>query len=179
MKRTLFSLVLVSIFAGLFSSCDDDVLTQDFSITLYKEFVVNTADTLFSVADILDAGAQSEDITKYSDHIEDFVLEKVTYELTAFNGTPDQVALLGTIDVADTNGTNRTNLTSLSNVNLSSLLNTETELPLNAGGTSFLVNNLKTDPFAVKVFMDGNANKGPLDFTVKFRFYVKMKAKIV
>jgi len=179
MKKNIFGLAVIIMLVGLFSSCDDDVLTQDFGITLSQVFVVNTADSVFALDTVLDAGAQSEDITKYSDNIEDFVLEKVTYELTAFGGTPDQTAVVGTIDVADTNGTNRINLTGLANVNLASLLNTETELPLNQSGAEFLAGRLKASPFAAKVFLDGEANHGPLSFTVKFRFYVKMKAKIV
>lgn len=178
MKKNILGLALVVMLVGLFSSCEDDILTQDFGITLSQDFVVTTTDSVFALDTILDAGAQSEDITKYSDNIEDFILEKVTYELTAFAGTPDQTAVVGTIDVADTNGTNQTNLTSLANVNLMSLLNNETELPLNQTGATFLTNQLKASPFAAKVLLAGEANHGPLSFTVKFRFYVKMKAKI-
>jgi hypothetical protein len=178
MKKNILGLTFIVMLVGLFSSCDEDILTQDFTIPLTQEFVVNTTDSIFAIDTLLDAAAQSEDITKYTDNIEDFILEKVTYELTAFVGAPDQTAVIGTIDVADTNGTNQVNLTSLANVNLMSLLNNETELPLNQAGATFLANQLKASPFAAKVILSGAANKAPLNFTVKFKFYVKMKAKI-
>lgn len=177
--KILFLAMLGVLFVFSNSCKDDDILTQDFNIVLSKSFDVNQADTIISINQLLDAVAESDEISKYSDHIEDFTLEKVTYVLTAFTGPADQNIINATLDVAEKTGANRTNLANISNVNLASLMGNETQLSLNQAGTNLVTAKLGKDPWAINIYFDGNANKGPLDFAVKFRFYIKMKAKII
>ena len=165
---------------GFVNCKKNNILTQDFSITLTQDYVINNVnDTVFSGFQILDAAAQNSDLDKYKDHIQDLTLTKVTYSLVSFTGPADQVLLHGAIDIADTAGVNRTNLTSMSNVNLHGLLNNETELTLNQTSVTWLTNRIKNSPHAVKVFYSGNVNKKPLNFTIRLKLYVTMKAELL
>lgn len=172
--------VVIAGLVVLTTSCDDDdILTQDFNVTLSKEFVVNSSDTNLLVFDTLDASAESDVITRYGDHIQDLTLQKVTYEVTAHTGPADQKLIAAFLDVAERNGQNRTNLSSVSNVNLASALNSETQLYLEQAGIDLAKTNLKSDPWSIAVFFTGVTNTAPIDFTVKFRFYIKIKAEII
>lgn len=181
MKTRILFFIVLAISAIGFNSCkEDSVLSQDFDLVLYQDFTVNNVnDTIFTGEKLLDAASQSSDFDKYKEHIEDITLTKITYFLTAFNGPADQELLNGAISIADTNGTNLTGLTSMANVNLAGLLNNETELTLSQAGVTMLTDRVKNSPNAVKVIYSGNVNKKPLDFTIKLRFYIKMKAKIL
>lgn len=180
MKIKFLFLLALAVASISFNSCnEDEVLSQDFDVVLYQDFTVNNAnDTVFTGEQLLDAVAQNSDIEKYKDHIEDITLTKVTYFLTAFNGAADQELITGAIDVADTSGANRVNLTSMANVNLASLLNNETQLTLNQGGMDLIGNRIQNAPHAIRVYYGGSLNKKPIDFTIRLRFYITMKAKI-
>ena len=181
MKIRLYLFIALAFTAFSFNSCnEDEVLSQDFEVVLHSDFTVNnTTDTTFSGEQLLDAAAQNSDIEKYKDHIEDMTLTKVTYFLTAFNGAADQELITGAIDVADTTGANRVTLTSMANANLSSLLNNETQLTLNQAGMTLIGERIQNAPHAIRVYYTGSVNKKPLDFTIRVRYYLTMKAKII
>ncbi len=181
MKIKIVSIIVLTLIVLGFSTCkQDEILSQDFDVVLYQDITVNNPnDSIFTGAQLLDAAAQSSDFDKYKDHIEDISLTKITYFLTAFNGPADQQLLNGAIDIADTSGINRINLTSMTNAGLASLLNNETELTLNQPAVTWLNNRVKYTPHAIKVYFSGNVNKKPLDFTIKIRYYLKMKVSIL
>ena len=181
MKTKLFAFGIMILTIVMFNGCNkDNLLTKDIDLILNQDFTVNNVnDTIFTGIKLLDASAQSSDIETYKDHIENLSITKITYLLSAFNGPTDQQLLHGQIDLTDTAEANPVNLASMTNVLLSSLLNTETELQYNAAGQTFLIDKLKNSPHALKVSYLGNLNKKPLDFTIRLKIYVKMKVKIV
>jgi hypothetical protein len=181
MKNKLLFLVAFVFAAVTFSSCnEDEILSQDFEVVLHSDFTVNnTTDTIFTGEQLLDAAAQNSDIEKYKEHIEDMTLTKVTYFLTAFNGAADQELITGAIDVADTSGANRVNLTGMMNTNMASLLNNETQLTLNQAGMTLIGERIQNAPHALRVYYNGSVNKKPLDFTIRVKYYLTMKAKII
>ena len=181
MKTKLIILASFLAITGFFSGCQEDsLLSTNFETVLYQDFIVtNVNDTLFTVDTVVDASAQSSDIEKYKDNIEDVTTTKVTYLLTDFSGDTTQTLLEGSLNVANEDGTNSTALTSMNNVVLKSLLNNETELTLNQAAAQQLGNLVLNTPHRFSVSALGRTDKKPLNFTIRVRFYLKIKAKVL
>ncbi len=181
MKTKILLFVLLFPAFILMNSCqEDELLSTSFSVVLTQDFIVsNTADSVFVKDTLLDASAQSGDIEKYKDRIQQVSLTRVSYLLTAFNGADDQELSQGNIVISDTGGTNSMLLTTLSQVNLKALWNNETDLTVNQPAVELLGNLVKDAPHAFRVHAEGVMNKKPLDFTIRIRFHLTIKAGVL
>ncbi|MCX6273351.1 MAG: hypothetical protein NTU44_19445 [Bacteroidetes bacterium] len=181
MKTKNLFMILLLVSAGFFTGCQkDSLLSTNFEVVLYQDFVVTSVnDTLFARDTVLDASAQSTDIEKYKDNIQEVSLTKVAYFLTNFSGDTTQKLLEGHVAVANEDGTNTTSLTSMNNVVLKSLLNNETILTIDPTGATNLGTLVLNAPHRFKVSAFGRTDKKPLDFTIRIKFYLKIKAKVI
>ncbi|MHC1706843.1 MAG: hypothetical protein AB9842_04885 [Bacteroidales bacterium] len=177
-RPLLFAGLILSAFT--FNSCEDDVLTTDFSVTLSQDFVVTEInDSVFIKDTIVDATDQSGDIEKYKEQIETVSVEKVTYLLTSFTGDNTHELETGVLTLSDTAGANAQNIVQLSNVNLMNLLNNETELAVNTGAAELLSTLVKESPHTFKLHTEGQVNKTAFDFTIRIKIYLNIKAKVL
>lgn len=180
MKRKIIGIGVFLMSVVIFSGCDDEILTTDFTVTLSQDFVVTEVNDSVYVKDTLvDAADQSGDIEKYKDQIEKVTVEKVTYLLTSFTGDNTFELQNGVISLSDITGVNTKNIVQLSNVNLMNLLNNETQLPADTSAVSLLATLVKNAPHQFKLHADGELNKTAFDFTLRLKIYLTIKAKVM
>ncbi len=83
------------------------------------------------------------------------------------------------LDIADSDGKNKVNLGSFSNVNLSSAKEIETDLVFDANTANTLGGFMKQSPNKVTVYYSGTVNQAPVYFTLKVKFYSKIKTRLI
>ena len=177
MKIRIFAAVVFMGAAMAFQSCEDsDLLDVNETFTYEHEITVFTTDTTYMEIDTVDLAAQSSLIDQYGDKIKNIEIQEVKYWLTAFAGDDDQEIIEASLKVAAPDGSGEEIISSIENVVLATLLNNETELPVNETGLDRMEALIKVPPHTFRLAYNTSANKGPLNFTVKFRFKIKMTA---
>ena len=180
MKIRLLTLILALTAAPFMNSCDEDITSIDFDVVLSQDFTINEpTGATWEDDTIIDASAQSQDISDYSDRIQDVTLQKVTYQLTYFNGDPAQVMTHGEIYIGDGNGANVMTLAEADNITLQTLLNNETTLSVQQTAVDKIKEYVKNPPHKMWAKMEGTVNAPPTDLVVKVKFYLKIKAKVL
>lgn len=171
-------LFFMAIFAGMFllQGCEDDLLDVTESFTYETEMVVSSNDLTYSTSEIIDLAADVELINKYGDKIKNIEIEEVKYWLIAFNGSAEQKIVNATLEVADENGADPKTVATIADVLLQPLVNTPTDLTLNQDGINKLADLIENPPHKFKLAFTTTCNEVPLDFTVKFKFTIKMTA---
>ncbi|OYU65132.1 MAG: hypothetical protein CFE22_15245 [Cytophagaceae bacterium BCCC1] len=115
---------------------------------------------------------------KYKKKLNSIVITRVTYTVTNFKGTPTQTASMS-FDVSDSNGGGKATIGSYSNVNLSSLVDKETDMVLNQAGAATLAGYMLTSPNKFNVSYVGSVNQSPVKFDVKIKFYYTAKTRLI
>jgi hypothetical protein len=110
--------------------------------------------------------------------LSDINISRVTYTISNFDGPNTQIAN-ATFDIADSNGGNKVNLGSFSNINLASIEDKETDLVYDSNAASKLENFLIQAPNKVTVYYNGTVNQAPVKFTLKLKFYSKIKTRLI
>lgn len=177
MRFKLFPLLLI---AGLFvfTSCEDDLLdiTEDFYYT--SEMQVFTTDTVMMVSEVVDMTDQSDLINEYKDKIQEIEITEVKYWLTAHEGSETQEIIESTLKVAAADGSGEELIASIEDKVLANLLGEENaaDLAVEQSGIDRLASLMKDEPYTFQLQYNTACNEGPLNFTVKFQFKVKMTA---
>ncbi|MBX2899150.1 MAG: hypothetical protein KF775_05855 [Cyclobacteriaceae bacterium] len=166
--KHLFSVALV-LCISTFTSCDlfdkaDDV---NFDVDVPLNFVVNISEVLtFSDEALLNAKTNS-DVAKYASKIESFKVNKITYSIEGSNASSQTFS--GSLVIAEGGQT----LGTLTNVAVTNTL--ETDLPVNVDGLNALASKLLDDKEEL-VRVAGLFSDGSVNFTLKLRFYLTIKA---
>ena len=178
-KYTFFLFMLLSAFS--FSACDEEnLLTKDIYLTLPVEYVINEPTSItWNDSILLDAIAQSSELEDYANVIQNVILDKATYQITAFNGPAGQMLSNGNIDIADENGNNRMTLLNMNNVDIANVVGQEIEAPVSDTAATVLVNLIKNTPHKAMVYSDGAVNNAPIDMTVKLLLYLTVKVELL
>ncbi|MFW5706122.1 MAG: hypothetical protein ACOCX8_03880 [Bacteroidota bacterium] len=177
MKIRIFAALAFLASAMAFQSCEDsDLLDVNETFTYEHEMMVFTTDTTYTEIDTINLAEHSSVIDQYGDKIKNIEIEEVKYWLTAFAGDDDQKIMESSLKVAAPDGSGEETISSIENVVLATLLNKETELPVNETGLDRMETLIKDPPHTFRLNYNTSANKGPLSFTVKFRFKIKMTA---
>lgn len=171
MKKYIFIALVL-----LLASCKD-FPTLSFKTSNEMSFDVNKTGTQYSGSKLLDP-TSDETFNKYLNKLSDLTITRVTYTITNFNGPSTQIAN-ASLDVADSGGNNKVNLGSFSNINLASAKDIETDLVYDANAASKLEDFLKQAPNKVTVYYSGTVNQAPVAFTLKVKFYSKIKTRII
>ncbi len=177
MKLKVFFLLLL---AGLFvfTSCEDDLLdiTEEFYYS--SEMQVFTTDTAMMVTEVVDMTAQSDLIDQYKDKIQEIEITEVKYWLTDHNGSETQEIIESTLKVAAQDGSGEELIATIENQVLADILYEEnsTELTVEQSGIDRMATLIKEEPYTFQLQYNTACNEGPLNFTVKFQFKVKMTA---
>lgn len=180
MKTRILILLFTLSAMPLLNGCDEDITSVDFDVILSQDFPINEpTGTTWEKDTVIDASAQSDDISTYSDRIEQVTVQKVTYQLTFFAGDSAQVMTHGEIYIGDPNGGNMMTLAEADNVTLLNLLNNETILPVQQATVSQIMNYIKNAPHKMWAKMEGTVNAPPTNLIVKVKFYLKIKAKVL
>ncbi len=158
------------------ASCKD-FPTLSFKTSNEMSFDVNKTGTQYNGSKLLDP-TSDETFNKYLNKLSDLNITRVTYTITNFNGPSTQVAN-ASFDVADSEGNNKVNLGSFSNINLASAKDIETDLVYDADAANKLEGFLKQAPNKVMVYYSGTVNQAPVNFTLKVKFYSKIKTRII
>lgn len=177
MKTRLISFLIALTGVLFLQSCEDDLL--DFTKTFdyeYEVTVLTTTDTTFSQVTVVDLAAQEELITTYGDKIKTIEVQEVKYWLTAFNGDDDQAIIESSLKVANEDGTDQKTITTVQDQDLKPLLNSETDLEVFQEGVDKMAGLIKEPPHKLQLSYNTSCNKAPLNFTVKFKFTIKMVA---
>lgn len=174
------SRILVSLFAiaGLFllNSCEDDLLniTEDFYYE--QEIQIFTTDSVMTSAEVVDMAAYSDLIEQYGDNIKDIEISDVSYWITFFEGDDDQEIIISKLSVANEDGSDPVMIAEIANQNLLSLVDNETELPVNQAGVDRMADLIKNSPHIFQLAYDTQCNKAPLNFKIKFKFKITLTA---
>jgi hypothetical protein len=138
---------------------------------------VNKTGTQYSGTKLLDPTTDAT-FNKYLKKLSDINISRVTYTISNFDGPNTQIAN-ATFDIADSNGGNKVNLGSFSNINLASIEDKETDLVYDSNAASKLENFLIQAPNKVTVYYNGTVNQAPVKFTLKLKFYSKIKTRLI
>ena len=160
----------------MLQSCEDSLLDVNQTFTYSNEFQVISVDSVFSITEVVDLGAQDSLIAEYGDKIKEINIKEVKYWLTAFEGTDDQTIIEAILKVADETGGGLQNIATITNQNLKVLLNTPTPLTVNQDAINSLQELIKNAPHTFQLGYNNSCNTAPLNFTVKFEFTIEMVA---
>lgn len=160
-------LIITSCKKGLFD------VTEDFYLS--STIIVDGNNAAFDADVLLNAIADNDMIDKYASHIKSIEITEVRYYVSYFNGSMNQQINNGTLSCADENGNNKFAIATISNVNLSNATS-ETTLPFDANAIASLSDLIKNDPHNAMLYLSGDVNETPIDFSVVFKFKVKMVA---
>jgi hypothetical protein len=170
----------ISIFAvlGLFllNSCEDDLLDINESFYYEQEIQVFTTDSVMNSTVVVNMADYEDLIDEYGDKIKDIEISDVKYWLTQFEGDADQEIIISNVMVADADGSDPILIAEIANQNLSALLDTQTELPVNQAGLDKMSDLIQNPPHMFQLIYDTQCNKAPLNFTVKFQFNIALTA---
>ena len=171
-KAIVFGIVLVVFVIS--PACEKLDVSYEFFIE--QEIEVVSSSKEFNVEEILNASDASSYIKDYGDNIKTIDILDVTYQLTRFNGPDDQQINTATLKVSDENGGGPVEISTVTNVNLLNALNNVQPLQVNPAGVDRLAALIKAPPHTAMLTLVGNANEGPMDIKVLFRFKVVMVA---
>lgn len=172
--KSIFSILLL-IALGTISSCDlldkaDDV---SFDVTVPLTFLIdenadNPSGMAYSDTQLLDATSDPE-VAKYASKIKEFTVKKVTYTISPGADPSTVIFTNGALKVSSTGKT----IASATSVSLTNTA--ETELTADTAGFNELASKLLDDKQEI-ILMNGTLSKTPVAFTVKFTFYITIKA---
>lgn len=175
MKTLYIKSLLLTTFLFIFLSCED-LVDAVFEFYLEQEFVVDSSTKDFDKNYIIDATDQSSNIQEYSDNIKEIEILDVKYRLTSFNGPDGQKINTAKLTVSDTGGAGAEEIATVTDEDLQFLLTNEKTLIPNQAGINRFAALIKAPPHQAMLNLAGDANEAPLDFTVLFRFRIKMTA---
>jgi len=176
MKKTIFALLMAV--AGIFAlqSCEDSLLDFSQTLTYTYEVPVASADSVFSITELIDLASQDSIINEYGSKIKEINIIEVKYWLTAFEGDADQSIIQATLKIADENNAGEQIITTINNQNLQALLNTPTVLDVNQDAINSMQDLIKNSPHKFTLSFANSCNKAPLNFKVKFEFKYELVA---
>lgn len=177
----VFSLIVMVSFTTLFVACDllDDADDIDFDATLEQSINVTEASTGTNVnyaeTIILDA-TDDPDIDEYKDKITGFTINKVSYQITGFDGTAG-TTFTGTLSFGDASLATSTVSATITNLNLQTANSSGQifDLTISQADVDKVAALLKDDK-AVKIYLDGVLSNTPLYCTVRVILEVTVKA---
>lgn len=176
MKSKLFLLLMAAATLFMVYSCEDDLLDITETFEYEAEMVILTDQTTYTIMQDIDLADSVELINEYGDKIKDIEIEEVTYWITAFNGTGEQILTEATLMVANLGGDDPKVIAALEDKVLMDLVDTPTDLEVNDEGVDRLAMLIEQPPHSFKLTFTSEANEGPLDFTAHFKFKFKMTA---
>lgn len=175
MKPTI--LLLMAAMAMLWmQSCESDVLDISESFTYENEFTVYSTDTVSTIVQTVDMAAQSSIINEYGNKIKSIEVTGVTYWLVMHQGSDDQKIVEAHLQVSDLSDQGIATIATVTDVNLSQMVDNPQNLPVQQGGIDRMEELIKNSPHSFKLTYTNACNEAPLDFTVKFRYTIKMTA---
>jgi len=177
MKRVTLLMAFI-LLALVLTGC---TLTKDFEFDIEREFDVTHPHSTYSTVEDVDATESSSDFEKYKEDLEDLELQAAYYTVTYNGNSSTQTVTHAVLSVDEMGGTTPIELSHVDNINLDSVLNTETKLTVNSDGEDKLIKLLEKSPYSARFTFDGTVTEEPVDFKVKFRlrFKVTYKKKII
>jgi hypothetical protein len=176
MKAKMFLLLMAAATLFMVYSCEDDLLDITETFEYEAEMVILTDQTTYTITQDIDLADSVDLINEYSDKIKNIEIEEVTYWITAFNGTEEQVLTEATLIVANLSGDDPKVIAAIEDKMLMDLVDTPTDLEVNQEGVDRLAALIETPPHSFKLTFTSEANEGPMDFTAHFKFKFKMTA---
>ena len=177
-KRKLPVFLLLTMVGLLMISCNKDALDVTEEFDLRTSIVVSDNHADFVGEHLLDALAESEMIDNYASVIKSIEIIEVTYYVSDLTGTITQQINSGTLEVADPDGANSMVISTMQNVNLMQAT-TEQTIVFDQAAIDKLASLIKNDPHQAMVYLRGDVNETPVDFTVVVNFRVKMVAGVL
>lgn len=147
-----------------------------FDLPQEMNFDINQSGSTYNGTKVIDPST-NEQFKKNTDKIKDITVERVTYTISNFDGTNTQTAN-ASFDVADGSGNGKVNVGSFNNLNIASMVSKETDLTASPASITALSGFMKASPFKVTVYYSGSVNQAPAKFSLKLKFYTKVKATL-
>lgn len=172
MKKLILTIV-VALLIPLIYSCDKLDSLREFDINTQTEYVLYF--TIFeedpqTINEDFFITINDQDILDNLDNIEEWKVNKVTYQVVTYDGMPD-IILNGTFSLGSAN-------VSISNANLYNLFinGTESTLDLTDDELVALANDLKSI-FTLYGNINGSVSDKPVYFNLQLKFDVTARAK--
>jgi hypothetical protein len=174
MKKAIFLSIIFLTVLSLNIGCDTLDVTED--ITLEIDFHAMSAVADFTASELIDADSLSSVIEEYSNLIKDIEVKEATYQITAVDISNAATKInSATLTVADESGAGEKVITSLTNIDIV-VMPVAAALTLDPEGVARFEELIKNNPHRALMKNSGTADGSPIDFTVKFKFKVKMTA---
>jgi hypothetical protein len=175
MKPTIL-LLMVAMSMLWLQSCESDVLDISETFTYENEFTIYSTDTVSTIVQTVDMAAQSSIIKDYGNKIKSIEITDVTYWLVMHQGSDDQKIVEGSLQISDLSDQGMATIATIANVNLSQMVDNPQNLPVQQAGIDRMEELIKNSPHSFKLTYTNACNEAPLNFTVKFRYTIKMTA---
>lgn len=170
--KQLLSFFSILALTAFISGC---TVTKDFGFDIDYTLPVNQpTGTTYSTSVTVKGSDHSSDFDKYKSDISNVDVESATYTIVSSDPkSPTQELLNATLKVADLNGGTEVIVGTVSNINLTTAVGTETNLPLTEDGKQKIEDQLRGSDGAATFTFSGTANETPITFTVKFKLHLK------
>ena len=172
----IFGISALTAVLVFFTSCNKLDVNEEFELKATIEVQGNNAQ--FSGEELLDALSESDLIEQYSSHIKSIEVIEVRYLVTYLNGSATQQINAGTLEVANADGSDAMVISTVNNVNLMQAM-TEGSLVFDQAAVDKLAGLIKSEPHQAMIYLRGDVNETPVDFTVVVKFKVKMVAEVI
>lgn len=172
MKQLVQFLSLLA-FTAFIGGC---TVTKDFGFDIDYDMAVNEtgSGTTYATSATVKASDYSSDFDKYKEDISNVDIESATYTiLSSVPKSPAQQIINATLTVADLKGGTPVLVGTVSNINLTTALGVETDLPLTDEGKQKIEDQLRGSDGAAIFTFSGSTNEMPIIFTVKFKLNLK------
>ena len=174
MKKGIFLSILFILALTINIGCEALDVTEE--ITFDMEFVAFSPTADFYSEELLDADSLSDVIAEYDQLIKDIELLEATYQITVVGDSNLATKInSSTLTVSDENGNGEETIGTITNQDIATLP-VPLPLPLDQAGIDRFEELIKNSPHRAIIKNIGNADGAPLDFTVVFKFKVKMTA---
>lgn len=179
MKRYWLGYVSIIIISFIvMNGCKKSLFDVQEEFDLQTSITVQGNNAEFTAEQFLDVLSESDIIRQYADKLKSIEIIGISYYVSDFHGTATQQINTGYVQIADANGNYVQELASVQNVNLISAT-IESDLAFQADVAAQLSDYMLEAPHTCMLYLTGEINEVPADFTVVIKLRVKMVAEVL
>lgn len=179
MKRNRLGYVSMIILSFVvMSGCSKNLFDVQEEFDVQTSITVQGNNAEFTAEQFLDVISESDMIKQYADKLKSIEIIGISYYVSEFRGTATQQINWGYLQIADADGNYLQELASVQNVNLISAT-VERDLAFHADIAAQLSDYMLEAPHTCMLYLTGEINEVPADFTVVIKLRVKMVAEVL
>ena len=177
MKKQLLLISFACLAMVCLPACED-LFDVEETFTFEHEFSVNSDQTSFESADVIDLSASADIIGEYGSKIKEVRVEQLEIWLKSFNGSDTQHLENALIAVSEAGGSGSgySIIAEMENLHLQSLLDSPVVLQTEKSGQEALEKLATSPPHRFRLHLNASADESPVDFTAVVKVTATMVA---